>query len=164
MHDTTAHTRPRSHSKVLQSFRTAACQTRRTDLGRTTFIDIHEHSAVPQGFIAEHGPQRTPSGIQHGFRHPRSCQCGAADVADNDQSIVPNESSRDQMQIVAPPVDDFRVDRFRPLVSSSPLRFGQRHCMLLHMPRIFDVLTVRTRRERLQAQVNSNFEIGRAHV
>src|SRR5499427_832612 len=144
MRDATGHTGPRSYSKVLQSFRTAACRARRTDLGR----------AMSDGFVAELCTQHAPTSVEHGFRHPCPRQSRAADVANDDQSMRSNESSRDEMQIMPSAIGDLRVDRLRTGFASSALRCSQLLGVLLQMARIGDLLTRRTGRERFQTQVD----------
>src|SRR5262252_5051004 len=135
MRDATYATGPRSYSKVFQSFRTAACRARRTDLGRAAFVGFHIRRAVPNGFVAELRTQRAPASIEHGFSHPCARQTGSVDVANDDQSMGSGESSRDEMQIMPAAVDDARMDRLRTDFPSGPLRASQGVGMLMQVAR-----------------------------
>jgi len=66
-------TRPLSYSKVCDTFRPLLRKTATggTDLGRVAFVNLFEHSAVRNRFIAELVLEDGPSSIMDGFR--KSC-------------------------------------------------------------------------------------------
>jgi hypothetical protein len=157
MLDTTRRTHPRSYSQPFQSGWTAACATRRTELGRTVLVRFDVDCSVPHGFIAKHPTKRSPTGVIYGLCQPCPCQTGHVDITDSDQPIFTNQSGRNDVQIVSTPVGDTSVNRTGLRLAPSSLRAGQPRGVLPQMTRILNLFTRRERGERGQPEVDADF-------
>ena len=115
-----------SYSKLCDTFRASECTALGAQLGSPSLVGLDISSPVPAGLVAELIAERRPTRIEHGFCHPRLRELGRVHIADDDQSVLPNNPRGLLMKMVATGVGDLGVDRGNATLIPGALRLGER--------------------------------------
>jgi hypothetical protein len=144
---------PLPYSKLCDTFGAAKCAALGTELGRPCLGHFHVTGAVPAGLISEHSAEGRPRCVQRGFVR------ADVDIADNDKTVLLDESNRRDVKIMLATRPDFRVQRTHSL--SAPGALGDRDLLLKPrvVARISDGRSIRTRGKVLEAQVKPDHAV-----
>ena len=144
------------YSETCDTFRAADCTAVRTGSGSVSFVGFDVAGSVPSGFVFEHGTERGPASIKHGFCHPRLSQFGRAHIADNDQFVFASDPRGLLVKVVATSVGDLGVDRADAALVSGPLRNGKLCLVSAVVLEGGDAGAICADGERLDAKVNAD--------
>lgn len=145
--------RPASYFKVCDTFRATDATAFGTHLSRESLARFGVFDAVPNGFVSQHRPERTPTGIQHRLRHFRLGEFRCRDISNHNAPVGPHEVGGSFVQMIAPTVCDLGMDGFHARSIAGPLRHGQGAFVLPIVLKRRDRFARAARRQRLEAQV-----------
>lgn len=123
MNLTTLRTSPGSYAERAHTLR-AACgyaSARRARSGSKPFIDFQVHGSELASLVAELRPQHRPTRVRDGLRHPRSLELRRADIAYNDQCVLPRNPRGDDVDVMLARVGDLCVDSLHSTLLSRSL-------------------------------------------
>ena len=95
-------------------------------MGGKRFVDFLEQYARRNRLVLKHCSEHRPARVQHGLRHPGFRKTGCVHVANEDRTMLLNETGAEFVEEVFPAIGDLRMDRFHTLFMTRPLRDGQR--------------------------------------
>jgi hypothetical protein len=159
-------TLPAPYSKRAHTFRTAVGNgpAARARLGTVSFVRFDKHGSVPSGLVAEHVSEIRPAGVEHGLSHPCLSQAGGVHIADDDQTILPNDPGGLFVKVVTASVRYLGMDSSNSLLVSRPLGNSQTSFILPVVLERRHLATVAQRCEILQAKVDANSAIASGEI
>lgn len=149
---------PVPHSKRAHTFRTAGGNSTaaRARLGTVSFVSFDNHGSVPSGLVAEHMPELRPSSVKNGLCHPCLGEGGGVHIADDDQTILPDNPSGLFVKMVTAGIGDLGMDRLDPLLVSRPLSASEYGLKLSIVSEGRNLPAIGQCREVFQAKVNAD--------
>ena len=101
--------------------RAAEGETLRTGCRSQSFVNFDKTRLVPSGLVGKHVSQHRPSCVAYGFRHTRLGKFGGADIADDDDAVLPSNPRGFLVKLMSARVGDLGVDRLDALLTPGAL-------------------------------------------
>jgi hypothetical protein len=137
---------------------------RRTGLGTESFVGFDKHGPVPAGLVAEHVSEGGPPRVRHRLGHPGLLQGRRVHVADDDQTVFPNDPSGLFVKVVVPGIGDLGVDSPLPALVAGALGLAKRSLVFPVVLKRRNGLAVAQSGEFLQPEVNPDLPDARSQV
>ena len=153
---TTARTFPMPHLQTCDTFRAAECKTLRTGCRSQSFVNFDKTRLVPSGLVGKHVSQHRPSCVAYGFRHTRLGKFGGADIADDDDAVLPSNPRGFLVKLMSARVGDLGVDRLDALLAPGALGARKRGLVPAVVTKRWNARTIAARRKRLEPEIDAD--------
>ncbi|CAK0035122.1 Uncharacterised protein [Burkholderia pseudomallei] len=149
---------PMPYSKICDTFRPLRrhCATRRTDLGRETFVNFLVLRAMPNGLVREHCSEGRPARIVDRLRHAGLGESSRIHVPYGDVIEFPHNAMRELVEKIRTRTRNARVDIRRLALLLGTLGLGETFLKSTEIARVVDLLAGRECSEILEAQINAD--------